>query len=386
MIERWMDRLQVVVIEDDEDARANLTDILELENCQVRAVAGVGQALALRDWNDVHAVLLDRQLRDGTADTLLPQLRRLAPQAAVIIVTAYADLDSTIAALRHGAYDYILKPINPDALRASLRRLRDLLDARRQAVQSERLAAIGQMIAGLAHESRNALQRSQSCLEMLRMEVEDRPSALQLCDRVQKALDDLTRLFEDVRSYAAPIVLHRSQSELPNLWRRAWQDMEHRRREKQIQLLEQIDCSDSCCLVDSFAIAQVFRNLLENAVDVSPQGSSIFIHCREAMLRGQPACAVSVADQGPGIDPAHRPRIFEPFFTTKNKGTGLGLAIARRIVEAHGGRLLLGNPPRGAEFIVVLPRSPAEKEPQENIATPHEAQGAGMTPAPKLLL
>ena len=373
MIERWMDRLQVVVIEDDEDARANLTDILELENCQVRAVAGVGQALALRDWNDVHAVLLDRQLRDGTADTLLPQLRRLAPQAAVIIVTAYADLDSTIAALRHGAYDYILKPINPDALRASLRRLRDLLDARRQAVQSERLAAIGQMIAGLAHESRNALQRSQSCLEMLRMEVEDRPSALQLCDRVQKALDDLTRLFEDVRSYAAPIVLHRSQSELPNLWRRAWQDMEHRRREKQIQLLEQIDCSDSYCLVDSFAIAQVFRNLLENAVDVSPQGSSIFIHCREAMLRGQPACAVSVADQGPGIDPAHRPRIFEPFFTTKNKGTGLGLAIARRIVEAHGGRLLLGNPPRGAEFVVVLPRSPAEKETQENIATPHEA-------------
>src|SRR5271165_4957489 len=82
-----------------------------------------------------------------------------------------------------------------------------LKQAQQQALQAERLAAIGQMVAGLAHESRNALHRSQVCLEMLALEVEDRPEALNLIARLQMAQDDLYHLFEDVRSYAAPIHL-----------------------------------------------------------------------------------------------------------------------------------------------------------------------------------
>ena len=79
--------------------------------------------------------------------------------------------------------------------------------AQERMLQAERLAAIGQMVAGLAHESGNALARSQACLEMLALEVEDRPEALDLIGRIQKAQDHLQQLYEEVRSYAAPLKL-----------------------------------------------------------------------------------------------------------------------------------------------------------------------------------
>ena len=82
-----------------------------------------------------------------------------------------------------------------------------LKQAQERALQAERLAAIGQVVAGLAHESRNALQRSQACLEMLALTVRDRPEALDLIERLQQAQDHLHTLYEDVRSYAAPIKL-----------------------------------------------------------------------------------------------------------------------------------------------------------------------------------
>lgn len=346
--------LRVVVIEDDADTRSNMQDILELDQCMVRTASGLRDALQLEGWHEVDAVVLDRRLSDGSAEELLPKLRQLAPQAAVIVITAYADLDSTIGAMRHGVYDYILKPINPDALRASLRRVRQLIEARRQLLQSERLAAVGQMVTGLAHESRNALQRSQACLELLRLEVEDRPQALELCDRIQKALDDLSRLYEQVRSYAAPLILDRQEVELAVLWRRAWRELEYQWSDKQLHLVERVKCPTSLYYGDPFALEQVFRNLLENAIHASPVRGTVQVECRHTTLHGQPVYAVCIRDEGPGVAQEHRGRVFEPFFTTKTKGTGLGLAIARRIVEAHGGKLLLGNPPQGAEFVVIL--------------------------------
>ena len=94
----------------------------------------------------------------------------------------------------------------------------ELRAAQQRALQSERLAAIGEMVAGLAHESRNALYRGQVCLEMLALEVEDRPEALRLIARLQMAQDDLLTLYEDVQDYAAPIHLERRVCDLAEVW------------------------------------------------------------------------------------------------------------------------------------------------------------------------
>src|SRR5438309_4583009 len=130
--------MDILVIEDDADARANLRDILELDGHRVATAGTAGEALGRDDLPGFGAVVLDRRLPDATADELLPKLTGVAPEAAVIVVTGYADLQGAIAALRQGATDYILKPLNPDALRASLGRV---AERRRLALAKERSEA-----------------------------------------------------------------------------------------------------------------------------------------------------------------------------------------------------------------------------------------------------
>jgi signal transduction histidine kinase len=355
--------LGILIIEDDADTRNNLHDILELDDHEVFQAGTVAEALAIENWLAIHLVILDRKLPDGSAEEVLPRMKTIAPHVAVIIVTGYADLDSTIAAMRLGAYDYILKPINPEALRASIIRFAELREAQQRVMQSARLAAIGQMIAGLAHESRNALQRSQACLEMLKLEVEDRPEALNLAARIQKAQDDLARLYEEVRSYAAPINLEYSATDLVTICRAAWEELAAHWQGTNIQL-EERGVSSAPCRADEFALRQVLRNILENAIFANlagrdpDRGQRIAIDCQSTEHRGRPAWQMSIRDDGTGINPKQRDRVFEPFFTTKTKGTGLGMAIARRISEAHGGELELGPPHRqGTEFRLTLPQN-----------------------------
>ncbi len=381
--------MQVLVVEDDADTRANLRDILELDDWQVEAAGSIAEALRPRTWSDVAVVILDRRLPDGSAEEFLPRLRELAPHAAVIVATGYADLEGAITALRYGAADYILKPINADALRASLSRVverrrlaealrkerefveslvaqaqaivlvldpqgrivrfnpyleeisgcklaevegrdwfttflperdrdrirsvfadtladvetsgttnpivtrngrqrlikwsnktlkdaagcvtgvlavgldvTDLNEAQQKALQAERLAAIGQMMTGLTHESRNALQRSKACLEMLALEVEDRPQALKMVARIEKAQDHLQRLFEEVRTYAAPVNLQREPCGLDQLWRETWSYLAQARKEKNVELRQCVDGLEPVCDIDHFAVGQVFCNFL----------------------------------------------------------------------------------------------------------------------------
>ncbi len=225
-----------------------------------------------------------------------------------------------------------------------------------RSLQSERLAAIGQTVAGLAHESRNAFQRSQACLELLELELAGRADELELVARIQRALNHLHRLYEEVRDYAAPINLDYQSCNLAHLWRDAWTHLEVIRHDRDIQLFEEISEVDLNCVVDWFGVGQVFRNVLENAIVACADPGEITIRSRAWSEDGQDWVQIAIQDNGPGIDPVVATKVFDAFFTTRNKGTGLGMAITRRIVEAHGGCIELGAVQHGAEFVISLPR------------------------------
>ncbi len=229
--------------------------------------------------------------------------------------------------------------------------------AEQRALQAERLAAVGEMIAGLAHESRNAFQRCQACLELLEIELDDQPEEIVLVGRIQKALDHLHHLYEEVRNYSAPIALEREVCDIAHIWRDVWEHLALTRRGKCVTLSEEIKTNNTKCSLDAFAIGQVIRNILENALSACPDPGTIVIRCEDGKIDDQPAIRLTISDNGEGVPPAVRPKIFDPFFTTKSKGTGLGMAIAKRIVEAHDGTIVLGESVKGATFEITFPRA-----------------------------
>jgi signal transduction histidine kinase len=356
---------RILLLEDDLDTQANLRDILELDGYEVDAAAAMRDVAHGPHWRTYQAIILDRRLVDGLAEELLPRIRALAPRVAVILMTGYPDLDSTIAALRHGAVDYILKPVNVDALRASLARIADLAAAEQRARQAERLAAVGQMIAVVTHEARNALQLTQANLEMLAEDVAGQKEPTRLVNRILQIQDGLKTLFEDIRSSVAPLVIKPQRSNLAETVREAFDEVKGTPNVKPIELKEQFDDETApICQIDPFRMVQVFRNLFENSLAACPPPVVIYVRYSKGELAGRAAWRVTVRDNGPGLNGEQRQKIFEPFYTTKHKGTGLGMAITKRIVEAHEGDISLGNGDEpGAEFILTLPKNPHSAEP-----------------------
>lgn len=232
-----------------------------------------------------------------------------------------------------------------------------LEEAQRQALQAERLAAIGQLAAGLGHESRNALQRSQACLALLGLRLQGQPDCLELLGRIEKAQDDLQRLFEDVRSYAVAPRLERHWCNLSESWREAWNNLADLPEWSTAELCEDTDNVDLFCEADPFALRQVFRNLLENTLSCGASPVRVVLRC-QAVARGTTeTLCIRLRDNGPGIPAERRAQLFEPFFTTKTRGTGLGLAICRRILEAHGGSIHVEETTvSGTEMVLTLPR------------------------------
>lgn len=473
--------LRVLIVEDDYDARENLRDILELQGYAISVRAALDEVFETEDLASFDVIILDRNLPDGMVEDHLPAFRERAPQADLIVITGYADMDASIAALREGVSDYMIKPIKPDALLQKLReihrRLRierelreeqqfaemvlqtaeaivlvldvdgritrfnkylaeltghsleevedhdwfdtfipandrkrirrifqetieklqtrgvlnsiltksgamkvvrwsntvikdqqghatgvlsvgldvtNLIAAQEQAMQSDRLATIGQTMAGMAHESRNALQRIRNSVELLEDEIGENPEALRYVEKISRAANDLRDLLEEVRSYAAPIKLELERAELPAIWRKAWASLEDKYSRAVL-----VDSSNGSrtpeAMLDCRRIEQVFRNLFENAFDAC--GSDVEVSIGYEMTDSE--VIVTVRDNGPGMPEDVRRRVFDAFYTTKATGTGLGMAIAHRIIDAHGGSIEAVDSSRGTEFMIRLPLAAA---------------------------
>jgi PAS domain S-box-containing protein len=260
----------------------------------------------------------------------------------------------------------------------------DVTEARlaaEQLLQASRLATIGEMYAGLAHESRNALQRLRVCTDMLADHVSHQPTAAGLLERSQRAQEDLQQLFDEVRSFASPIVLERTKCRVASLWREGWSLLQVQRRGRRTELVDDACDPQLAIEADRFRMVQIFRNIFENALAACPDPVLIRIQCRETELEGVPAVEITVEDNGPGFSPAALQRAFEPFFTTKSTGTGLGLAIVRRIVEAHSGRAAAtGGERGGARLCLTLPRQAAGLTAPVDMPTPASPRWEGSTP------
>jgi signal transduction histidine kinase len=373
----------VLVVDDDPDTRQNLSDILELDGYRVDAVGTAADALARDDWGRYGAIVLDRALPDGTAEDLLPQFRRLAPDAAVVIVTGSADAPATIAAFRLGAADYLLKPVNLDELRTRLGRIaehrRDRAELRaanaardralaelrattQQLWQAARLAGVGELAASIAHELNNPLGTVSLRIEgVLAKTPPDDPRRKPL-EVVEQEVERMARLVANLLQFSRPGRDQVSTVDVCEEVRKTLELTEHHLRKRQVQADPEFAPGVPPIHADRQQLRQVFLNLFTNAADAMPSGGRLTPRVKPGELPpARPAVVVEVADTGVGIAPEHLERVTDPFFTTKpeGKGTGLGLAICRRIVEQHQGTLRIeSRPGEGTTVRVTLPVRP----------------------------
>jgi signal transduction histidine kinase len=226
----------------------------------------------------------------------------------------------------------------------------------REFVRAARLAGLGTLAAGVAHEINNPLASIASCAEGLQrrlardeLDAGEAREYLEIIAREAYRAHEITqRLLDFARegpSERAACDPAKTVEELAMLLR-------HRMEGRGVHLA--VDCKSGLqVLANVSALKQVLLNLLQNALDASPPGGRVLLSCGR---RGD-ELVLQVEDEGAGIPPEHLERVFDPFFTTKapGKGTGLGLAIVHRIVEDHGGRVEVESRPGRTRFQVVLP-------------------------------
>jgi signal transduction histidine kinase len=233
-----------------------------------------------------------------------------------------------------------------------------LAQSQRALLQSEKLAAIGRLAAGVAHEVRNPLGIIRASASML----EDGPGldadARQACRFIREEIDRLNGLITSLLAFARPTEPRLSPVALDGVIDRALRLAAPAAERRAVAVARAAAGPLPDVRADADLLAQVLLGLLLNAVDAVAERGRVVVRA----VSDANAVVVEVADDGPGVAPDHAEQIFEPFFTTKATGTGLGLAMAIRIAHAHGGTLELapghgaGEAGAGACFRLRLPR------------------------------
>ncbi len=238
--------------------------------------------------------------------------------------------------------------------------LTQLIRMKAELARADRLAAIGELSARIAHEIRNPLAAISGSVQLIanggNIDAGDR----RLMDIIVRETERLNKLIRDFLDYARPTQPSKARANLGMLVAEIRELMEADRRFEGVKIRNDVP-QDLAVNVDSDKFRQVLWNLLVNAVEAIADDGMICItaeeveHCYE--FQGAGAVLITISDTGSGMDEEELKRVFEPFHTTKTGGTGLGLATVYRVIEAHGGKIRVSSVKgKGTEFTIVLPK------------------------------
>jgi len=232
-----------------------------------------------------------------------------------------------------------------------LRDITEIREMEEELRKKDRLAALGEMVAGLAHEIRNPLASIKAGIESLSFGDNENSKNYKFQSIVLHEITRLERIVNDMTLYASGKELLRTKVNLKSLIGETLLMFSHEIAEKNIQVKKNAK-GNLMCYVDRDKIVTVLNNLFLNAMEAIGNDGCIEINIR----RGKKNMIIEVKDDGGGIPEDIIPKIFIPFFTTKSKGTGLGLSIVHRIVQNHNGTIRATNEGKGVCFTVTLPK------------------------------
>jgi signal transduction histidine kinase len=227
-----------------------------------------------------------------------------------------------------------------------------LFQTEEQLRRADRLSALGELSAGMAHEIRNPLSSIKGAAEILKDDYSPDEAKYEFIQILLKESDRLNRIVQEFLSFARPKQPELQQADLNEAVESVLSLIAQEARHAGVKVDKTLDPSIGKRSLDAGLLKQAFLNLALNAIQAMPQGGTLTV---KTALRGD-AVEVEIADTGTGIPDENRKKLFSPFFTTKKNGTGLGLAITYRIIENHRGRIDVASAAgKGTTFTVKIP-------------------------------
>jgi signal transduction histidine kinase len=395
--------MQVLIADDDPVSRRLLQSYLQKWGYEVSAAQNGAEAWRLFQGATFAIVITDWMMPDVDGLELIRRIRGIHRPGYVhaTLLTARSQKEDLVEGMEAGADDFLTKPFDRDELRVRLRaaeRLvnleqslaeqnRILRETQAALVQTEKLASLGQLAAGIAHEINNPIAYVTNNLVVIRRDTQAALAALdahrrgdsaeaarleqeadigyfrenftRTCDKTLEGLHRVRDIVRNLRDFARLDEAEFKEADLNDAIRSTIEIVQHQIKAKSIRLESESNPLPPV-LCHPGKINQVFLNLLMNAIQACARGGVV-----ATRTRAEPeGIVIEVQDNGCGISPAHRSRVFEPFFTTKpvGQGTGLGLSVSFGIVRDHGGAIEVDSEVgSGSTFRVRLPLKPPTK-------------------------
>jgi PAS domain S-box-containing protein len=228
--------------------------------------------------------------------------------------------------------------------------------------QSEMMSLLGSLVAGVAHEVRNPLFGISSILDAFETRFSDRTEYLRYTNVLRDEIGRLTILMEELLEYGKPFRGELYLVSMEEMIARSVRACLPAAEAAQVNLQSKVAESLPRVRIDRRRLSKVFVNLIENAIQHSPPGSSVTVEAHRIVDGNNDWVECAIKDTGAGILAEDLPKIFEPFFSKRRGGTGLGLAIAQRIMQEHGGKLIAGNNPEKGAFMIARFPIPSEED------------------------
>jgi signal transduction histidine kinase len=380
-----------ILVIDDEEAILNLVAIiLGNRGYMVARASDAARGLELAASLSPALVLLDYMLPGMDGLATLKKIRSDHPDTYVIMFTGKGNEEIAVELMKAGASDYILKPFSNQNLIERIeailrireveivnRRLsaeRELLlheikswnqelenrikkeseelsRAHAEVVQSQKLATLGYLAAGMAHEIRNPLNSIALFTQLLREGIDD-PEKLEYVEKVLKEVDRIDATLRKLLDTAKRPMYELTDVNIEKIARDTLDSFKPQTKKQGISVSLTPSGPLPRLKADPSELEQIFTNLFLNAIHEMPEGGTLQVE----LLQDETEIVILVSDTGKGIPSENLPSIFDPFFTTKSRGTGMGLSVVLRIVKNYNGRIEVArSDDRGTTFMIRLP-------------------------------
>lgn len=374
----------LLLVDDEAGIRKVLGITLSDMGYHVFTAADAEEALAVFEREMPEIVLTDIKMpgRDGL--TLLADIKRLNPETEVIMITGHGEMELAIRSLKLEATDFVTKPIRNEILEIALKRAEERITMRRQLrdytenlermvaekakklVAAERMAAIGETVAGMSHTIKNIAGGLKGGVFVLEkgLSLDDQTYLRQGWEMVRGNVEKITNLSMDLLNYSKTGEISMELCDPNQPAREAVRLMAPQVEGKGVSFEVDLARSFGFLLIDPEGIQRCLLNLIANALDAcTEEGQNLSGKQIKLRTLAEPGWGVTyqVSDNGEGMEDTVQAGLFQRFFTTKGtRGTGIGLMLTKKIIEAHGGEIRVSSEKgKGSSFIIRLPRHTA---------------------------